>query len=377
MPLLFCKVPCQNLQQVVAAWSLLQPRAFAVEDGFAVARGTREASVLLDLDGCVAKVIFVLAPLQHIQPDLGTVHRWADVLGLLDSPRRVSVSALHRGIGIGAVVTLLRMVSAMLSLYLAAQYFLRYGPPVELPDALGQLLVFDINSTQSQIEDEDFTDSIPWWPWLHGIIYSIPYFVLAALLSYDTCRCRNASTRKKPTQEVYDRYFGLRGTHYTWKVAILQCFTVCLQTLGKLLGALVRSNAVACISVFFSPKTFENPKFYNFSFLELYNIYFLHVIYFQPAEAEVVEQHHLRGYELAVQKARRAENRLLVLSSAPRNQCLVPERLDIASRLAIGQIGCCVDGCSLGFGLHFDLHSHCAGLTSSSFLSKHSVWKLW
>ena len=49
LPLLFCKVPCQNLQQVVAAWSLLQPRAFAVEDGFAVARGTREASVLLDV----------------------------------------------------------------------------------------------------------------------------------------------------------------------------------------------------------------------------------------------------------------------------------------------------------------------------------------
>ena len=241
LPLLFCKVPCQNLQQVVAAWSLLQPRAFAVEDGFAVARGTREASVLLDLDGCVAKVIFVLAPLQHIQPDLGTVHRWADVLGLLDSPRRVSVSALHRGIGIGAVVTMLRMVSAMLSLYLAAQYFLRYGPPVELPAALGQLLVFDINSTQSQIEDEDFTDFMPWWPWLHGIIYSIPYFVLAALLSYDTCRCRNASTRKKPTQEVYDRYFGLRGSHYTWKVAILQCFTVCLQTLGKMLGARISS----------------------------------------------------------------------------------------------------------------------------------------
>ena len=183
LPLLFCKVPCQNLQQVVAAWSLLQPRAFAVEDGFAVARGTREASVLLDLDGCVAKVIFVLAPLQHIQqPDLGTVHRWADVLGLLDSPRRVSVSALHRGIGIGAVVTLLRMVSAMLSLYLAAQYFLRYGPPVELPAALGQLLVFGIQlALKVKSKMKDFTDFVPWWPWLHGIIYSIPYFVLAAL----------------------------------------------------------------------------------------------------------------------------------------------------------------------------------------------------
>ena len=247
LALLFCKVPCQNLQQVVAAWRFLQPRAFAVEDGFAVARGTREASVLLDLHGCVAKVIFVLAPLQHLQRDLGTVHRWADVLGLLEAPRRVvSASALHGGIGVRAVVTMLRMVSAMLSLYLAAQYFLRYGPPVELPDVLGQLFVFDLNSTQSQTgEDEDFTDFMTWWPWLHGIIYSLPYFVLAALLSYDACRCPNASTRKKPTQEVYDRYFGLRGSHYTWKVAILQCFTVCLQTLGKLLGAKISSSTEA------------------------------------------------------------------------------------------------------------------------------------
>ena len=235
LPLLFCKVPCQSLQEVAAAWSLLQPRAFAVEDGFAVARGSRKASVLLDLDGCIAKVIFVLAPLQNLQQNLGTVHRWADVLGLLERPRRVVLAAaVHRGIGVGVVVTMLRMVSAVLSLYLAAQYFLRYGPPLELPVALEQLFVFNMtNSTESQIEEQD--EHL--WPWLHGIIYSLPYLVLAGLLSYDICSCRNPTTRKKTTQEVYDRYFGLRGSHYTWKVAILQCLTVLLQTLGKLLGS--------------------------------------------------------------------------------------------------------------------------------------------
>ena len=240
LPLLFCKVPCQSLQEVAAAWSLLQPKAFAVEDGFAVTRGSREASVLLDLDGCIAKVIFVLAPLQHLQQNLGTVHRWADVLGLLERPRRVVLAAtVRRGIGIigvRVVVTMLRMVSAVLSLYLAAQYFLRYGPPLELPVALEKLFVFNmLNSTQSnesQIEEQD--EDV--WPWLHGIIYSLPYLVLAGLLSHDICCCRNPTTRKEPTQEVYDRYFGLRGSHYTWKVAILQCFTVLLQTLGKLLG---------------------------------------------------------------------------------------------------------------------------------------------
>ena len=243
LPLLFCKVPCQSLQEVAAAWSLLQPRAFEVEDGFAVARGSREASVLLDLGACMAKVIFVLAPLQHLQRNLGTVHRWADVLGLLERPRRVVLAtAVRRGIAIRAVVTMLRLVSVMLSLYLAAQYFIRYGPPLELPVAFGELFVFEINSTQSQIEQDEH--SLPWWPWLpwlHGIIYSLPYFVLAGLLSYDLCCCRNRNTWKKPTQEVYDRYFGLRGSHYTWKVAVLQCCTVLLQTLGKLLGARISS----------------------------------------------------------------------------------------------------------------------------------------
>ena len=237
LPLLFCKVLCQSLQEVAAAWSLLQPKAFAVEDGFAVARGSREASVLLDLDGCIAKVIFILVPLQHLQQNLGTVHRWADVLGLLERPRRTVLAAVvRRGIGVRVVVTMLRMVSALLSLYLAAQYFLRYGPPLELPVALEKLFVFNMtNSTESiesQIEEQD--EDV--WPWLHGIIYSLPYLVLAGLLSYDICSCRSPTPRRKPTQEVYDRYFGLRGSHYTWKVAILQCLTVLLQTLGKLLG---------------------------------------------------------------------------------------------------------------------------------------------
>ena len=140
-----------------------------------------------------------------------------------------------------------------------------------------------------------------------------------------------------------------------------------------------QASAKQCSGMYLCFFLRKHSKIQNFIiFTVVFRIHiFLACNLLRAAEAEVVEQHHLRGYELAVQKARRAENRLLVLSSAPRNQCLVPEHFDIASRLAIGQIGCCVDGCSLGFGLHFDLHSHCAGLTSSSFLSKHSAWKLW
>ena len=38
-----------------------------------------------------------------------------------------------------------------------------------------------------------------------------------------------------------EKYFGLRGAYYPFKVAIFQCFTVAVQALGKisLLGGLV------------------------------------------------------------------------------------------------------------------------------------------
>ena len=33
---------------------------------------------------------------------------------------------------------------------------------------------------------------------------------------------------------VYDRYFGVEGTYYTFKVALLQLLTILLQAFGKL-----------------------------------------------------------------------------------------------------------------------------------------------
>eukprot|EP00435_Cladocopium_sp_Y103_P050453 s982_g15.t1 len=57
-----------------------------------------------------------------------------------------------------------------------------------------------------------------------------------------------------------EKYFGLRGAYYPFKVAIFQCFTVAVQALGKisLLGGLVTfaqqqqdANAILWLSVGF------------------------------------------------------------------------------------------------------------------------------
>ena len=68
------------------------------------------------------------------------------------------------------------------------------------------------------------------------------------------------------------------------------------------------------------------------------------------AKAEVVEQHHFRGYKPAVPKTPGAWNRFLVLFAVAGNQCLVSKHIDFDSRMAIDQIGCCIDGCSFRLG---------------------------
>ena len=69
--------------------------------------------------------------------------------------------------------------------------------------------------------------------WWFGTLYALPYVILVSELAYDVVRCPHV-LRKKPTQLVYERFFGLSGSCYTWKVAVLQLLTVALQAAGKL-----------------------------------------------------------------------------------------------------------------------------------------------
>ena len=218
--MLCCDVSCANLQQVCAVWELLKSRAVAVQDGFAASRRTREA--LVRLPG--ATVRLRLAPLQLLQQRLGTVHRWAEALGLLQTAGH-AVVAKRRRCSVAVAVTVLRLVTLLAAAYLGAQYFFRYGPQQHLPRGLEPLLV--LNST---VVDAIDAENNNWW---FGTLYALPYAILVGELAYDIVRCPHV-LRKKPTQLVYERFFGLSGSYYTWKVAALQLLTVVLQAAGKL-----------------------------------------------------------------------------------------------------------------------------------------------
>ena len=79
---------------------------------------------------------------------------------------------------------------------------------------------------------------------LPSIVFSLPYLALIIVLLSDLRRCRSANLKLrplKPTQLLYEEYFGIEGKLYGLKVAMLQLFTVMLQAFGKLqiMGGLV------------------------------------------------------------------------------------------------------------------------------------------
>ena len=90
-----------------------------------------------------------------------------------------------------------------------------------------------LNSTAIAMKESTTLDVAPVEDWRLGALYAGPYLILVALLGYDAFRCPRA-WRKKPTQVIYERYFGIEGHYYTWKVAVLQLLTVALQAAGKL-----------------------------------------------------------------------------------------------------------------------------------------------
>ena len=223
---------CATLQQICVVWELLKPRALAVQDGFAALSGPREASVRLCVGHAgtagAATVRLHLAPLWRLQQNLDEVHRWAEALGLLPHLQHAGraatetasvagkASALCAGVRcdpLAAAVAALRVGSLLASSYLAAQYFMRYGPA--------------LHHASLELEEEEGL-----WLWWRGGLYALPYVTLVGLLAHDLRR--TVAPRKKPTQAVYERFFGLRGSYYTWKVAALQLLTVCVQATGKL-----------------------------------------------------------------------------------------------------------------------------------------------
>jgi hypothetical protein len=113
--------------------------------------------------------------------------------------------------------------------YFTSQYFFRYGPSSlhKSIDQLGQHRFVKVAF------GERFDGS--WWD---ALCLSGPYAVLVVVFARDLL-CFSAPTAQKRksrqlSQIVYDRYFGVEGTYYMFKVALLQLLTILLQAFGKL-----------------------------------------------------------------------------------------------------------------------------------------------
>ena len=72
---------------------------------------------------------------------------------------------------------------------------------------------------------------------LYGLVLAAPYFALAYVLIRAMGllgeAARQGRRRKSRIALLYDQCFGYEGTHFAWKVAVVQCVEVTLQVYGK------------------------------------------------------------------------------------------------------------------------------------------------
>ena len=202
--------------------------------------------------GYLATVVLCVASLTRLQSNLSELCLLADAFGLLedakprrwlhrtDGPRTAKgssfgeIASLPRGSQIldallPVLLSLARFIAMITAAYFTCQYFFRYGPSSlhESIDQLGQHRFVKVAF------GERFDGS--WWD---ALCLSLPYAVLVVVFARDLL-CFSAPTAQKRksrqlSQMVYDRYFGVEGTYYTFKVALLQLLTILLQAFGKL-----------------------------------------------------------------------------------------------------------------------------------------------
>ena len=201
--------------------------------------------------GYLATVVLCVASLTRLQGNLSELCLLADAFGLLEDakPRRWlqrrdgpnakgssfgEIASLPRGSQIldallPVLLSLARFIAMITAAYFTCQYFFRYGPSSlhESIDQLGQHRFVKVAF------GERFDGS--WWD---ALCLSGPYAVLVVVFARDLL-CFSAPTAQKRksrqlSQIVYDRYFGVEGTYYMFKVALLQLLTILLQAFGKL-----------------------------------------------------------------------------------------------------------------------------------------------
>ena len=287
LDLLHCNVMFDDWQKMVRAWSFLKTRLGGADEGvavvrerdaFAFAQGVRCAEMVVKIDNYFTTIRFLEASLSQLQSQIDDVHRLAESLGLVAGrlhfdPLRISRRSTYQSWLIVAAVGTLRAISLLAALYLAVQYFVRYSPPrirsnlpFFLQDALAleqSQLEFEASGSGGPVKDEAF------------IVFSLPYLALIIVLLSDLRRCRSAEVklkRLKPTQVLYEEYFGIEGKFYGFRVAMLQLFTVLLQALGKLefLGGIVSFSVRAAPDL---QNSFRGCFWFFVAFLCLNSIY--------------------------------------------------------------------------------------------------------
>ena len=221
-------------------------------DSFAsVHAGVRCAEMVVKINHYLATIRFLEASLTKLENQVDDVHHLAEQVGLLAGslqvdPLLMSGRPAQQSRLVVVVVALLRISSLLAATYFGGQYFVRYSPPFirsNLPQLIRDAFALKqtVEPSDGRLPEAAAADSGGWLeesllPLLPSIVFSLPYMALMIVLLSDLRRCRSANIKLrplKPTQLLYQEYFGIEGKLYGFKVAMLQLFTVMLQAFRK------------------------------------------------------------------------------------------------------------------------------------------------
>ena len=169
-------------------------------------------------------MVLLLRKLATLEAELSHLWQLADGFGLLEEARpqrQLQVTMSPKSSKLLVAMTLVRLVAFLCSAYYFCQYLVRYGPGVahRTPRWALQLLV---------------VKALPDQTWSHALGLSAPYAVLLLLCGHDLLFLRQRPRKLALSQVLYERRFGVHGSDYVLKVAVLQVATVLLQACGKL-----------------------------------------------------------------------------------------------------------------------------------------------
>ena len=215
---LYCTVLCEGLRQIQEAWHMLKGLADtqdihikSLQDDFALVSANKKCCrVVLSLEGYFATVLLADETLDQLEQELDSMHHFANSLGLLDEAKPQHWASTFEAIATPhwcrMVIWLLRCAALLLSATIGISFTL-------------------ITSDNGIVQ-------------LFNLVSAVPFFVLIIVFAYDSksclfIPCKMQRQRLKPTQILYRKHFGVQGSLYHLKVAILQLLTVLLQAKGK------------------------------------------------------------------------------------------------------------------------------------------------